>query len=79
MSRRITTRPSADADIAVQMAWYLRNATPELAERFHGAVRETAEALLEFPGMGARHGFFNPALNRVLMLPVKGFEKHLLV
>ena len=62
MTRRVSTRASADADLASQMAWYLENATPELAERFLGAVQETAETLLEFPSMGFRHGFRQPAL-----------------
>jgi hypothetical protein len=39
MTRRIITRPSADEDLASQMAWYLQHATPELAERFLKAVR----------------------------------------
>ena len=44
-----------------------------------GAVQETAETLLEFPNMGFRHGFRQPALTELLMHPVKGFEKHLLL
>ena len=79
MTRRVNTRASADADLASQMSWYLDNATSELAERFFGAVQETAETLLEFPNMGFRHGFRQPALTEVLMHPVKGFEKHLLL
>jgi hypothetical protein len=42
-------------------------------------VQETAETLLEFPEVGARHGFITPALKGVLMLPVKGFAKHLMI
>ena len=79
MSRQVVTRPSANADIAAQMSWYIRNATPDLSERFYGAVQETAETLREFPGMGARHGFITPAIKGVLMLPVKGFAKHLMI
>ena len=61
------------------MAWYIQHATPELAERFMKAVRETAEESLDFPGMGFRHGFRQPALEGVHLHPVKGFEKHLLL
>ena len=79
MTRRITSRPSADEDLASQMGWYIQHATPELAERFMKAVRGTAEELLDFPGMGFRHGFRQPALEGVHLHPVKGFEKHLLL
>ena len=79
MTRRIITRPSADEDVASQMAWYLKHATPELAERFLKAVQETAEALLDFPNMGFRPEFRHPALNGLQMHPVKSFEKHLLL
>ena len=34
---------------------------------------------LEFPGMGFRHEFRHPGLSGILLLPVKGFEKHLLL
>jgi toxin ParE1/3/4 len=79
MTRRIVTRPSADEDLASQMAWYLQNATPELAERFLKAVRETAETVLNFPEMGFRHEFTHPSLKGLHLHPVKGFEKHLLL
>jgi len=62
MTRRIVTRPSAEADLASQMAWYIQHATPELAERFLKAVQETAEALLDFPGMGFQPEFRHPVL-----------------
>jgi toxin ParE1/3/4 len=79
MTRRFITRPSADADLSAQMAWYLQHATSELGERFLKAVQETAEALLDFPGMGFRPEFRHPALEGLSMHPVKGFEKHLLL
>src|SRR3954447_6895990 len=37
----ITSRPSADEDLASQMRWYIQHATPELAERFMKAVQGT--------------------------------------
>ena len=49
MTRRIVSRPSADEDLASQMAWYIQHATPELAERFLKAVRETAETVWTSP------------------------------
>ena len=79
MSRGIFILPSAEADLTGQMAWYLQSAGPELAERFLSAVRETAELSLEFPGMGFRHEFRHPVLQGILMLPVRGFEKHLVL
>ena len=60
MNRRVDTRASADADLASQMAWYLQNATPELAERFLGAVQETAETL------GVRRGTVKSRTARAL-------------
>jgi toxin ParE1/3/4 len=61
------------------MSWYLKHATPELGERFLKAVQGTAEALLDFPGMGVRPEFRHPSLQGMHMHPVKGFEKHLLL
>ncbi|MBX3671010.1 MAG: type II toxin-antitoxin system RelE/ParE family toxin [Rhodocyclaceae bacterium] len=61
------------------MTWYLRNAGPGLADRFLSAVRETAEMSLEFPTMGFRHRFRHPGLEGILILPVRGFKKHLLL
>jgi toxin ParE1/3/4 len=79
MTRQILTRPSAEARLTSQMGWYLRHAAPELAERFLKAVQGTAEALLDFPGMGFRPEFRHPSLQGLHMHPVKGFEKHLLL
>jgi toxin ParE1/3/4 len=77
MSGRILRRPRAEADIAEQAAWYLREGGAALGERCLAAVQRTAERLLASPGLGPSREYLNPRLEGLRMFPVQGFEKHL--
>lgn len=77
MSRRITRRPEAEADLTDQFVYYLTHAGAEVAERFLAAVEEAAKRLLEAPGVGAKRSFRHPSLQDLRMQPVRGFERHL--
>ena len=77
MSGRIHIREVAKQDVAEQ--WdYLRERSPDAAERFVVAVKETFDRLLRMPGLGRQREYDNPALVGIRMRAVGGFEKYLI-
>ena len=78
MSRRIVRRRAALEDLVDQTAWYITHAGQAVADRFNEAVERALQALLATPGIGAPRPRANPALRSLRMLPVHGFENHLL-
>jgi toxin ParE1/3/4 len=76
MSHRIIRLRQARVDI-VETALYLEERSPDVAWRFLAAVEETLVAIAAMPGIGAGSAFHHPGLAGARMLPVKGFDRHL--
>ena len=77
MSRRIVRFRQARRDL-VETAVYLEERNPDAAMRFLAAVEDTLAALAELPEIGVERPFGDPRLAGLRMLPVHGFEKHLI-
>jgi toxin ParE1/3/4 len=77
MSHRIIRLRQARHDLSAT-AVYLEERSPEAALRFLAAVEETLAAIAAMPGIGAECAFRHPSLAGLRMLPVRGFEKHLI-
>ena len=75
--RAVHKRPQARLDIAEQARW-IANDSPEAARRFLKALEVTLSMLSEMPSAGAERHFKNPALQGIRMLPVRGFDRHLI-
>lgn len=77
MSGRVIIREAAKRDVAEQ--WdYLRDRSPDAAERYVAAVRAMFERLVATPGMGPLRNYGNAALSGMRMKPVAGFGKYLI-
>ena len=77
MPADISLHPQARRDI-VEQARYIAEDNPDAADRFLDFVEQALSALADMPHMGALRTFDNPALERIRMWPIKGFEKHLI-
>jgi toxin ParE1/3/4 len=69
-------RRQARLDIA-ELARWIANDDPAAARRFLQAVEDTLALLGELPSAGAEQAMRDPALDGLRMLPVKGFNRHL--
>jgi toxin ParE1/3/4 len=69
--------PQAQED-AIEQAVYIAQDNLQAADRFLEALERSCELLATMPEMGSRRTFDNPALADVRMMPIKGFEKHLI-
>ncbi|MBX7256721.1 MAG: type II toxin-antitoxin system RelE/ParE family toxin [Candidatus Hydrogenedentes bacterium] len=70
-------RPRAYQDIT-QHVDYLATVNHNAAERFIATLEETLGILARMPEMGSPRVFRNPALKKLRMWPLKGFEKYLI-
>lgn len=70
--------PRAQED-AIEHAIYIAGDNAEAADRFLEALERSCELLTTMPEMGTRRTFDNPALADMRMMPIKGFEKHLIL
>jgi toxin ParE1/3/4 len=77
MSHRIIRLRQAREDL-IETALYLDEHSPDAAWRFHAAVEETLAAIAAMPGIGAGCAFRHPGLGGIRMLPVRGFDHHLI-
>ena len=77
MSHRIIRLRQARQDL-IETAVYLDERSPKAATRFLAAVEETLAAIAELPAIGAACAFRHPLLAGLRMLPVRGFERHLI-
>ncbi|MFA6240197.1 MAG: type II toxin-antitoxin system RelE/ParE family toxin [Candidatus Hydrogenedentales bacterium] len=74
---RVYVRPRAKQDI-IEQAEYIAASSLASAVRFLDELQLTFGALAKMPEMGAPRSFRNPALKKIRMWPVNGFEKHLI-
>ena len=77
MSHRIIRLRQAREDL-IETAVYLEERSPDAALRFLAAVEETLAAIAAMPGIGAECAFRHPSLAGTRMLPVRGFDRHLI-
>jgi toxin ParE1/3/4 len=76
--KKVIYRPRALLDV-VEIASYLAiEATEDVADRFQGAVQETASTVANMSGMGTLCAFHHPLLKNTRRIPVTGFENWLL-
>jgi toxin ParE1/3/4 len=61
----------------IETAEYLEERSPDAALRFLAAVEETLAAIAAMPGIGAECAFRHRGLAGMRMLPVRGFDRHL--
>ena len=78
MSRRATWYPRARRDVVDQALYLDDEADAATAERFLGALERTLRSLLDFPDMGSPRLFQHPKLKGVRVMPIRGFERHLI-
>ena len=76
MAGEVFIRPRAKQDI-VEQAEHIAEDNPDAAGRFIDALENAFAALADMPEMGAPRDLDNPALLRVRMWPIRGFERHL--
>jgi toxin ParE1/3/4 len=76
---RYMIRPQADRDLENQAHYYATAATPELGHRFLLAAHETFSLLATQPSMGWHARLKLPALERMRVFRVKGFERILIL
>jgi toxin ParE1/3/4 len=62
----------------VDQALFIGKSSARTAERFFDAVEGTLQTLSQMPGMGAPRDFASRRLKGMRMMPVDGFEKHLI-
>ncbi len=70
----VTRRDQALADLA-DLAFYLGQDDPDVADRFLDAFEAAAERLAQMPYIGVAHPVKAPALFGLRRWPIKGFEK----
>jgi toxin ParE1/3/4 len=64
-------------DVARQIRWYLRHASPQIATRYSDAVDATLEFLGRFPELGPPCRFEHPELHELRQFRVDGsFDRH---
>jgi toxin ParE1/3/4 len=63
---------------ALDIVAYIAVDNPEAAARFVPALEETCSQLVALPSMGSARTFHHTELNGVRMMPVTGFEQHLI-
>lgn len=78
MSRRITRRPRAHRDIIEHALYLAEQSEAALAERFLRALERTLASLVDLPEMGSPRLFHHPKLKGVRIMPVQGFDHHLI-
>ncbi len=64
-ANRIEVSEDARQDLAIQHAWYEREAGTVVAERYLTAFRETVESLAQQPGIGRLRCFRSPKLQSI--------------
>jgi plasmid stabilization system protein ParE len=62
---RIEVSEDARQDLALQHAWYAREAGADIAERYLKAFRSTAELIARQPGIGVLRKFRSPRLKDI--------------
>ncbi|MBE2283394.1 MAG: type II toxin-antitoxin system RelE/ParE family toxin [Prosthecobacter sp.] len=62
MSLRIEVSDLAAEDITLQLAWYLRHADADVANRYEAALKATFDNLSTNPGLGRPRRFAHPEL-----------------
>jgi toxin ParE1/3/4 len=77
MSRRRVIRLRQARRDLVEAAAYLEERSPDAARRFLAAVEETLAGIAATPGIGVARRVRHLRLGKLRMLPVHGFEKHL--
>jgi toxin ParE1/3/4 len=75
--KKVHFRPRAVVDLRETASSLSIEASEEVAERFLGAVQETANTLVNMPGIGALCAFHHPSLKDTRRIPVTGFENWL--
>lgn len=73
----IRRRPDAARDV-VEQALHIAADDRAAAERFAEAVERTLALLAGMPRIGAKRSVRSPSLRGLRMLPVRGFDKHLI-
>jgi len=58
-------------DFAIQFAWYVDEAGPEVARRFQAALDRTLNKLASTPDLGRLRRFRNPRLQGLRSLPIE--------
>jgi plasmid stabilization system protein ParE len=79
MSRQVFRRARAIEDLSSQYAYYLINASQEVADRYLHSAEDTLELLLTHDKLGAPRNFLNPQLSGVRMMRVRDFDHEWLI
>ncbi len=78
MSRAIIKLPRAESDLIGCYAYYLEEASSEVADRFLSAVGKTLNLVARSPGIGTIHQTNRPELAGLRSIPVSKFKRYLL-
>jgi toxin ParE1/3/4 len=76
LTGRWTITPDARQDLLDQ-AEYISEGNPEMGDRFYETANATFDRLAKMPGMGAPRRFAAAGLDELRMVPIRGFERHL--
>jgi plasmid stabilization system protein ParE len=72
---KVAYRQAASDDVARQFRYYLVSVNaPQVAVRFHSAVRAGVRSLVQHPFLGPRYPVRNPQLRNLRFWPVPGFD-----
>ncbi len=72
MTEHVSIRTRAKHDL-IELADYIAQDSPEVAERFIDAAENTFDFLSNTPGAGSIREYFTQELRELRMWPIRGF------